>query len=114
MKQYTPRRSGARWREDCPDYVLDVFDDDRTMDRYMVIFAGHFLEPQTGRTFANAWTHYLAMSERPSHPQGFSQWSDFTAHECMTYRYRNGHHRVRWLDLPENIRAHVVARATKE
>lgn len=112
MSQYTPRKSGTRWRRDCPDYVLDVFDDDRTVDRYTVIFTGQFLEPQTGRTLANTTLQYLAMSERPSHPGGFSQWGEFTAYDCTAYRYRNGHHRIRWLDLPENIRAHVIARAT--
>jgi hypothetical protein len=51
------------------------------------------------------------MSGSPTHPQGISLWGEFTAYQASDYRYRFKRHRIRWLDLPEHIRAHVIARA---
>ena len=51
---------------------------------------------------------YLAMSGAPTHPQGVSMWGDIKAYQ------RNTRQRIRWLDLPEHIRAHVIARATTD
>lgn len=110
-RNYTPRRAGAHWREAAPDYILDVFDDPRTADRYTVIFGGKDWTEGDG-TYAGTWLHYLGMSGAPTHPQGFSQFGELEAHQAMNYRYRNGRYRIRWLDLPEHIRAHIVARAS--
>ena len=49
---------------------------------------------------------FLGMSGAPTHPQGFSQWGELNAFD----RSGCGKH-IRWLDLPENIRAHVIMRA---
>ena len=82
-----------------------MFDDSRTCDRYTVLFGGSL--------FADGVIPYLGMSGAPTHPQGFSQWGELQPHEASAYRYREGHHRMKWNDLPENIRQHVQARATE-
>lgn len=110
MRTYTPRRAGKRWLTDAPEYVMDVFDDKRTADRYTVMFAGSLLI--SDGTFAGTYVQYLGMSGAPEHPQGISMWGELKAHEAAAYRYRNKHRRIKWDDLPEHIRKHVVARAT--
>lgn len=117
--KYTPRRAGLRWREGAPDYVLDCFDNKLSCDRYTVLFCGEFTYHikkdgsivEGSDTLANTYVQYLGMSGAPTHPQGFSQWGELTAHQAAAYRYRSAHHRVRWLDLPENVRQHVISRA---
>lgn len=114
MRKYQPRRSGARWREDCPDYVLDCFDNKgQTADRYTVFFAGHdgwFYVDKKGTIhpgsdeFSNTYVFAMHMSEYPTHPQGVGMTAEFKAHEAASYRYGFGHHRVRWLDLPVQVR----------
>lgn len=112
--QYTPRRANrTRWLQDAPDYVLDVLDNGgQTTDRYTVLFTGQLLSTRHGetpRTYSNTRVPYLGMSADPTSPGGFSQWGELPAHEAAGYRYRCGHDRIRWLDLPANLRAHVVA-----
>jgi len=104
---YRPRRSSQRWTKDAPEYILACYDnggpDSRggTVDRYTVMFGGSLWEPAMGRN-----VHYLSMSDAPTHPQGFSMWGEMPA----ANRDYCGKH-IRWLDLPEHIRKHVVARA---
>ena|SRR6266566_3835313 len=106
MRQYKPRRASLkRWLEGAPDYIIDCFDDPRTIDRYTVIIGGDYL---IGDSRADMYVPYLGMSDSPS--QGFSQWGELRAWELSGYRYRNGHYRVRWADLPKNIRDHVLVR----
>lgn len=112
-KQYTPRRANRqRWLKEAPDYILDVFDDKKSGDRYTVFFTTA-MSPFVG-SYAETVIAYLGMSGAPSHPQGVSMWGELDAHQAAGYRYEKGHQRIRWLDLPENIRAHVIARATSE
>lgn len=122
MKRYTPRRAGKRWREDAPDYIMDCFDNKgETADRYAVILCGEFLYHATpdGKiapgpdTPINTYVPHISMSGAPTHPQGVSMWGENHAHEIAAYRYREKHRRVRWLDLPEHIRQHVIMRATE-
>jgi hypothetical protein len=102
-----PRRAGTRWLQGAPAYVLDCFDDKGEGDRYTVFFGGEFFVCNDG-----FWhVQYLGMSDAPAHPQGVSMWGEMNQNQAAGYRYRHGKHRVRWLDLPENIRAHVTARA---
>ncbi len=110
-RHYTPRRAGARWREEAPAYILDCFDDQKSGERYTIFFAAPFV---SGETYANARIPYLGMSDAPTHPQGISMWGELDAYQASAYRYSNGRHRVRWLDLPEHIRAHIIARATHD
>jgi hypothetical protein len=100
---YRPRRSSKRWTEKAPEYVLACYDNGgKTCDRYTVLFGGTLWEPSMGRMVS-----CLMMSNAPSHPMGVSMWDEISASDraCL------GKH-VRWLDLPEYIRNHVVARAT--
>lgn len=101
-RPYTPRRATKRWLEGAPEYVLDVFDHGPgTYDRYDVYFGGSMLD----RTLLKQREVYvLSMNSNPTHPQGFSLWGVVSA------SYRPAHHRVRWMDLPENIRQHAAAR----
>ena len=109
-RKYTPRRAGKRWLAGAPEYVLDVFDDPRTIDRYTVLFGGSLLNGT--RDGKQVWIDYLGMSGAPEHPQGFSQMGELSIGEAQDYRYRNGHYRIKWMDLPEHIRRHVIGRAT--
>ena len=104
-RPYSPRRARARWLEDAPAYVLDVFDHGSTAaDRYTVVFKDG---PHDSETAA----HYLGMSEDPAHPTfGCSTCGVFRAHELAAYRHRNARSRTRWLDLPEAVRRHVGVR----
>lgn len=103
--KYQPKRSRKQWSESAPKYVLACYDNGgKTCDRYTVLIGAPVWTPDYGRNVP-----YLGMSGAPSHPQGFSQWGEMPAHN----RAACGKH-VRWLDLPEHIRAHVVSRVTAE
>lgn len=123
--KYTPRRASQRWLKDAPPFVLDVLDNKgKTADRYTVLFTfplayayqrdGVTPVPNGGRgAYARTVIPYLGMSAYPTHPQGVSQWGDMEAHDAASYRYRCKHHRIAWADLPDDIKAHVIARATE-
>ncbi|MFZ3014378.1 MAG: hypothetical protein WA045_11800 [Nitrospira sp.] len=103
--KYRPRRAGKRWQEGAPEYVLDVFDHPKFADRYTVLFGGSMLDPQLTK---DRKVYCLGLSDDPTSPNGFSMWG-----ECPA-SWRPSHRRIRWLDLPQHIRDHVVARATRE
>lgn len=109
---YKPKRSSKRWLEGAPDSVVAVYDDRKSRDRFTVIFGGEHVIYRQGeaRTYANAHVPYLALGETPSHPQGHSMWGEFSAYACVMFRSRSSHDKIRWLDLPENVRKHVEAR----
>lgn len=115
-RAYKPRRANARWMEGAPEYVLSVHDNKgATADRYTVYFGGSLAyEPMPdypgyeGTGPGNTAIPYLGMSDAPTSPQGVSMWGDVKAYQ------RNTRQRIRWLDLPEHIRAHVIARATSD
>jgi len=110
MKNH-PRRARSQWREAAPDYFLDCFDHPKRNDRYTILFGGEL----RGRNDNGAtWINYLACSANPTSPVGFSQWGEFTDSDARNYRYASSRQRIRWLDLPEHVRAHIVARATSE
>jgi hypothetical protein len=103
MKAYRPRRSSARWLENAPEYVLACFDNGgKTCDRYTVMLGGSMWGPEMGRN-----VHYLAMSHAPT--QGFSQFGEMPAHNRRGF----GRH-IRWLDLPNHIRQHVIDRVANQ
>ena len=110
-KTYTPRRANlTRWLQGAPDYVLDVLDSPKFADRYTVMFTKE-MSSVTG-SYADTLISYLSMSDSPTHPQGVSLWSEMSAYDAASYRTASHHRRIRWLDLPENVRTHVIARAT--
>jgi hypothetical protein len=102
MRAYKPKRANKRWQEGAPEYVLDCFDNKgQTADRYTVLLGGSQWDPKMGR-----YVECLNMSDAPTHPQGVSMCGTFDA------AVRPSHRRVRWLDLPEHIRQHVIDRVT--
>lgn len=104
MAAYRPRRASRRWTEAAPEYVLACYDNrGKTCDRYTVYFGGSHWEPSMGPIVL-----YLGMSDDPTSPQGFSQWGEVPA-MCRP----PSRDKVRWLDLPDYIRAHVAARVTE-
>lgn len=103
-KEYKPKRASQRWLEGAPEYVRSCFDSGgKYSERYTVTFCGSLWEPSMGRK-----VQMLGMSAYPSHPQGISLWGEVDAN------WGPSHQKVRWLDLPESIRNHVIARATEE
>ena len=113
MTQYRPRRASLkRWLKDAPEYILDVLDNKGTsVDRYTVMFCGSQLISDGTRK--GTYIFYLAMSDAPTHPQGFSQWGELEPYQAASFRYKSSHHRIKWLDLPLHIREHVMARVTE-
>lgn len=101
---YRPRRASKRWMEGAPEYILSCHDNGgKTCDRYTVYFGGSLYHEDMGRDVA-----YLGMSDNPTYPTGVSMWGEAPSN-CRD----NSGKKVRWLDLPEHIRQHVVARATE-
>ena len=103
-RPYRPRRASKQWVEGAPEYVLDCRDagvNRKHADRFVVFFGGTHWSPDMGRD-----VDYLAMSDAPTHPQGYSQCGN-----CPAHAREWAGPRVRWLDLPEHIRAHVIARS---
>lgn len=103
-RPYTPRRASQRWLEGAPDHILDCFHN--VSGTWDVLYTGILLS-QRGeglRTYANCYLGGREMSADPHHPQGVGMWFELTASEAALYRYRNGHKRVKWKDLPEKVR----------
>jgi len=98
---YQPKRSRAQFSKGAPAHILACYDNGaKTIDRYTVLIGAPFWCDYMGRDVP-----YIAMSDAPTHPQGFSQWGEMPS----ANRAACGKH-VAWLDLPEHIRAHVIAR----
>lgn len=105
MYKYKPRRAGQRWLTSAPSYVLDCFDNrGQTADRYTVLMYWPELDGNVA---------VLGMSSSPTNPQGVSMWSEYHGRELAGYRYREGHHRIAWSDLPKHIQQHIIVRATE-
>ena len=99
MSERQPRRARKQWREGAPDYVVDCFDDPKYADRYTV-----FVLPaeQGAVLFFGAFN------------DGGTYCGEMKLHEAAAYRYRTGHQRIKWLDLPNKVRASVTYRMEKE
>lgn len=97
---YTPRRCSSRWLDgDCPRGVLAILDNrGESFDRYTVFYADPIDGPH------GPWISYRAMSENPTHPQGFGIGGELPASQVADYRHRNKHRYVRWTDLPEKVK----------
>ncbi len=99
---YRPRKARTKWLDGAPEYVLDCFDNGgKTADRFTILFGGSLLDPAL---LKDRKVHYLGLSEYPSHPQGISMWGEISA------TFRPARDRVRWLDIPEDVRKHIQAR----
>jgi len=96
-RTYKPKRASKRWLEGAPDFVLDCFDHPQYADRWTVLYRGEGNEIRDER--GNV-THIFGMS----HGYHCGGSVEFKAHEQAAYRYRNGHRRIRWIDIPEDMR----------
>lgn len=106
MRAYKPRRAPKGFLEGAPEYVLDIRDNGgETVDRYTVLFGGSLYDQaQFGQK-----VQALFMSGSPTHPQGVSIWDTVFASDRA-----NLGKRIRWADLPENVRRHAIVRAEEE
>lgn len=96
---YRPRRASKWWLFGAPEYILDCFKGDHT---YWVLFGGTLLDQHL---LKDRKVHMLEVNRMPTHPMyGFSMWGESEA------GYRPAHRRIRWLDLPQNVREHIVWR----
>ena len=92
------RRANARWRENAPDYIVDCFHEPKYADCYTVI---------TNKGYEhNGDTYYLVLGTSAN--LGTSGWQEIKHHDITAYRYRLGHRRIRWTDLPEAVRSAVT------
>ena len=87
----TIRRSGNQWRNEAPNYVVDCFDaGEKFVDRYTV--------------FINVISHGEVMYLGTNETGTFSGWQSLPLHKTREYRYRNGHQRIKWEDLPNRVK----------
>ena len=89
------------------DTTIRIYDDlGATFDRYTAVLSGKLWDEQFARTPDKVRAGYkmmLGFSSNPSHPQGFSQWSEG----------QEGRHLGRpakFEDLPEPLQHHVLLR----
>lgn len=107
------RRNWEDELNECPDtmeayfynlYKLVIFDSPCFMDRYTVI-----VKPASSleKVFANCKNlcECLSLSINPDSPQGFSQWGN-----CDPDYMDETQERIWFLDVPENIQAHIAKR----
>jgi hypothetical protein len=75
-------------------------DSEKFVDRYTVVFLD---EEKDGRV------SYLAMSEKPFHPQGFGQYGEMQI-DAVAYKGRGGAFlkRIKFSDLPEDCQRAVI------
>ena len=102
MRKYSPRRASKRWLEGAPAFVLDCFDHPQYADRWTVLYCGPDNEIRDDR--GNV-THIFGMS----HGYDCGGSIEFKRWDAVNYRYRNKHRRIRWLDIPADMRARFTA-----
>lgn len=101
--KYQPKRSTARWLEGAPRAVLACYDHGRggktMIDRYTIMFGAPFWSEDMGRTVP-----YLGCGEGGG---GVSQWGEMDASARTNWR------KVKWSDLSEATRIHIMLRMTQ-
>jgi hypothetical protein len=98
-RRYTPRRANAKWREDAPAVVLDCFDHPDYADRFTIYTTERADDRQDG--YGAALMYFGSGAD----PRGISYWGESPSHQVAAFRYGNARRRVRWLDLPDVVRA---------
>ena len=102
------RPAPRRWLEGAPDYVIDVYAHPAFFARYSVILSS---EDMRWCDYRDDWLiPSLALSIDPEDPRGVNQWCWDTLRDLRVWRWANRRRRIRWADLPENVRAAVVRR----
>lgn len=100
MSAYKPRRSRARWLEGAPKALLAVYDNGgRSADRYTALYGAPIWTPEYGRKVPCRF-----MSKYPSHPQGIGLSGEVPAWNRAPFGRK-----VRFLDLPPDVRRCIVA-----
>lgn len=103
MRHYTPRRAGQRWLAGAPEYVLDCIRHKREDGSgFDVLFTGSLLGTIEGQPqdFSHVYVMALevtAAGERCSF--------ELSALQAAQFRYANKKRRVKWADLPSEVRA---------
>ncbi len=93
------RRAGARWREEAPEFFVDAFDlGEKFSDRYTIVVLP-VIEVDNQK-----WVMVINSSEQPNHPQGVFIINQMRTYDVSNFRYRNGHNRIAWKDLPIKVR----------
>ena len=86
--------------EGIPRYIRCYDNSGASIDRYTVVFTGHYRQ-KTGGVF---W--YLAMNAKPFHPQGFGQHGENNVPiDRPTYAHLGK--KIKFQDLPEDCQALV-------
>lgn len=106
MSNYQPKRATARWLEGAPPYVLSVHDaGEKANDRYTVCFGWPLWEERMGRNVP-----FLGFNEVPTSPNmGVSMWG-----ECPAGDRQGLGKKIRWNDLPLELRKHVKGRVESD
>ena len=96
-----PRKAAKlRWLDGAPDFVWNVQDHPKYVDRYTIWF-----EPYE---YGGQWLfNYLGCSDQPG---PVSMWGEIAAHDAS----RRGRNRIAWRDLPQSVRDHAVSRYTSD
>jgi len=96
---YRPRRATKRWTEGAPDYILDVFREYGMEGStfYTVLLGGRFLDPALLRDRKVHELDVWAVATGTI----FVEWTERKASE------RPAHRRIKWLDVPANVRVFV-------
>lgn len=98
-RAYQPRRSSASLLDGAPSYVMAAHDNGgKSKDRYTVFFNDPAWEDMDDKVLG------LLMSDSPDSPEGFTVWLE----EVYFDSDRIGDE-IRWIDLPEAVRDHVIA-----
>lgn len=84
-----------------PRWIRIYDNGNETVDRYTVVFTGHFKGRMAG------WSYGRGMSENPFHPQGVGMWFEY---DCIIDRprYRHLGKRITFAQLPEQCQMSVL------
>lgn len=96
---YRPRKSGKRWLEGAPEGLLACYDNGgKSADRYTALYGPPLWEPSRGSMLPARF-----MSTYPTHPQGIGLFGEHPAWDRAALGRK-----VRFLDLPEDVRRVII------
>lgn len=104
MAGYRPRASSKRWLEGAPRGLLAVYDNGgKSADRYTALYGAPLWESSMGNMLPARF-----MSEHPSHPQGIGIFGEHPAWDRAVLGRK-----VRFLDLPDDVRRCIICDCTE-
>lgn len=107
FERFRPRRGALKWLDEAPNYVMACYDNggQNTEYRYTVLFGGDLWDLAYARAnWESGRDPRLMPCLMISDGLDYSIWTD-----CV--RGARLGRRMRWLDIPANIREHVMVRA---